>query len=184
MNVWELRCADVNEFSALLSVDRQDLLSGLFDADGAPQDWAHRPAVAFRVEKRKKVQKPRADVSLFMPGALVLDDKARSSLGNFLSRFGQLLELHVQETGETLYFYNVTNLIDCIDTVASSTLSDGGIVLEAFLPAALPGGPAIFKDARTAPARIYINDPGREFLERLVSHDGITGVECAALEPL
>jgi hypothetical protein len=176
MNVWELRCADVNDFSALHSIDRQDMMSGLFDADGAVQDWAHRPAVAFR--------KPRADVSIFMPGALVLDEKARSALGNFLSRFGQLLELHVHESGERLYFYNVTNLIDCIDTDASETLSDGGIVLEAFRPAALPGGPAIFKDARTAPARIYINDPGKEFFDRLVSHGGITGVECAALEPL
>ena len=184
MKVWELRAADVNDFSALLSVDRQDMMSGLFDADGLMQDWAHRPAVEFRVEKRKKVQKPRADVSLFMPGALVLDEKAHSALGDFLSRFGQLLELHVQGTGETLYFYNVTNLIDCIDMAASETLSDGGIVLEAFRAAALPGGPAIFKDARTAPARIYINDPGKEFFDRLVSHGGITGVECAALEPL
>ena len=184
MKVWELRCADVNDFSALLSVDRQDMMSGLFDADGSTQDWAHRPAVAFRVEKRKKIQKPRANVSLFMPGALVLDAKAHGALGEFLSRFGQLLELHVEDTGETLYFYNVTNLIDCIDMAGSETLSDGGIVLESFVADALPGAPSIFKDARTAPARIYINDPGREFLDRLVSHGGITGVECAELEPL
>jgi hypothetical protein len=184
MKVWELRCANVNDHAALVSVDRQDLMSGLFDADGSPQDWAHRPAVAFRVETRKKVQKPRADVSLFIPGALALDEKAKTALGDFLSRFGQLLELHVEGTGETLFFYNVTNLIECIDMDRSEKLEDGGIVKEIFLDTSIPGGPAIFKDRRTAPARIYINDPGKEFLDRLVAHAGITGVECGEPEPL
>jgi hypothetical protein len=75
VGVWELRCASVNDFAMLVSTDRADGRSGMFDADGTARDWMHRPAVEFYVEPRKKVQKPRADVSLFRPGALVLNAK-------------------------------------------------------------------------------------------------------------
>ena len=43
----------------------------------------HRPAVEFIVDSRKKKQKPRADVIAFVPGALVLDEKANAALGPF-----------------------------------------------------------------------------------------------------
>ena len=176
MAIWELRCASVNDFAALASVDRQDGLAGLFDADGKEQDWMHRPAVEFIVDPRKKKQKPRADVIAFVPGALVLNEKADAALGPFLSQFGQLLELHC--AGETLHFFNATKLIDCIDVERSEKRRSGAIAMEAFDESNVPHETAVFKDPRTAGARIYVNDAGRAEIERIVAEAGLAGVEC------
>lgn len=181
MEVFELRCASINDFSTLVKSHRVDALAGMFKADGLLEHWKHRPAVEFFVEKRLKKQKPRADISFFVPGALVLNKKAHAALSHYLKRFGQLLEL--QHDDEILYFYNVTNLIDCIDLEHSEQLDGGGIVKETFKQAAIPGGPAIFKDPLTASARIYINEAGKEFFDRLIAQWEITGVECGVPEP-
>lgn len=84
MGVWELRCASINDFAMLVGSDRGDGRLGMFDANGTARDGMHRPAVEFDVEPRKKVQKPHADVSLFRPGVLVLNAKAKLALRAFL----------------------------------------------------------------------------------------------------
>jgi hypothetical protein len=117
----------VNDFAMLASVDWEDARAGLFDADGKLQDWMHRPAVEFTVDPRKKKPKARADVSAFVPGALVLNEKANVALGPFLSQFGQLLELHCG--GEILYFFNATTLIDCVDLKHSEKRRSGSIAM-------------------------------------------------------
>ena len=183
MAIWELRCAAPNDFAMLAPVDRDDLEEDLFDATGAPKQWpADRPRVAFHAEKRRKTQKPRANVGLLIPGALVLDDKAREALGAFLLQSGQLLELDCE--GESRWFYNVTRLVDCVDVGRSRTFEDGGIAQEAFDESAVPADPAVFKDPRTAPVRIYVNDAGKALVERLAGAAGLTGIECVAPGPL
>ncbi len=176
MAIWELRCASVNDYAALASSDREDSLTGLFNADGKPQDWMHRPAVQFIDDPRTKKPKPRANVIAFVPGALVLDAKARLALGAFLSKFGQLLALHCG--GETLFFFNVTNIVPCVDAERSEKRRSGAIAMEAFNESRVPSEPAIFKDPLMAPIRIYVNDAGRAEIERIAAHAGLTGIEC------
>ena len=176
MAIWELRCGSVNDFAMLANVDRQDALAGLFDADGKEQDWMHRPAVEFVAEPRKKKQKPRADVIAFVPGAMVLNEKADKALGPFLSQFGQMLELHC--AGETLYFYNATNMIDYVDAGKSERRRSGSIAMEAFFEDSVPEEPAVFKDPLMAPIRIYVNDAEKAEVERIVADARLTGIEC------
>lgn len=176
MAVWELRCGLVNEFATLANVDDQDGDAGMFEARGQKKDWMHRPAVQFIVDPRKKKQKPRADVAAFVPGALVLNEKADKALGPFLSQFGQMLELHC--SGETLYFYNATNMLDVVDSERSERRRSGSIAMEAFFEDNVPGEPAVFKDPLMAPVRIYVNDAGKAEVERIVAEAGLTGIEC------
>ena len=176
--IWELRCAKVNSFAPLVAVDRADSRAGMFATKGAVQDWKHRPAVAFFVEPKKKTQKPRANVIYMKHGALVLDAKAKLALGAFLSKFGQLLELHLG--GETLWFYNVTNMVACVDVEKSERDETGMITAEAFDEAKVPRDAAVFKDPVMAPIRIYVNGAGRTEIERIVSDAGLTGIECGS----
>lgn len=134
------------------------------------------------MEKRRKDQKPHANVSLLVPGALVLDEKAKAILGEFLQRFGQLLELDCE--GELRWFYNVTRMIACIDAQRSESFEGGGIPREAFDESAVPSEPLVFKDPRTAPVRIYVNDASKALVERAVTDAGLTGIECGEPGPL
>jgi hypothetical protein len=176
VGVWELRCASINDFAMLVSSDPGDGRSGMFDANGKARDWMHRPAVEFYVEPRKKVQKPHADVSLFRPGALVLNAKAKLALGAFLSKFGQFLELH--HGSETLWFYNVTNMVSCVDAERSEKRRSGAIAMEAFDGTNVPAEAAVFKDPLMAQIRIYVNDAGKALIEKIASEAGLTGIEC------
>ena len=182
MAIWELRCATPNDFAMLVPVDRDDVEEDVFDATGTPKQWPDRPRVAFHVERRRKVQKPRANVSLLVPGALVLDEKARAALGGFLLRSGQLLELDCE--GEPRWFYNVTRMIACVDARHSEAFEDGGIAREVFEESAVPAEPLVFKDSRTAPVRIYVNDAGKALIERAADEARLTGIECGEPGPL
>jgi hypothetical protein len=71
MPIWELRCGSVNVFAAIVSRDYDNIEDEMFDTDGSPKDWKDRPMVGYAVDKRKKTQKPRADIGLLLPGALV-----------------------------------------------------------------------------------------------------------------
>jgi hypothetical protein len=174
--IWELRCAKINSFAQLVAVDAADFRAGLFAADGSFQDWTHRPAVEFNVDARKKKQPPRANVIFMKHGALVLDAKAKLALGSFLSKFGQLLELHLG--GDVLWFYNVTNMVACLDEAKSERDETGMITAEAFDESRAPKDAAVFKDPTMGVIRIYVNDAGRAEVERLAADAGLTGIEC------
>ena len=176
MAIWELRCGSANDFAAIVSRDYDDIEDELFDTDGSPKDWKDRPLVGYAVDKRKKDQKPRADIGQLLPGALVLGERAREALGPFLSRFGQLLELDCE--GEPRWFFNATNIVACVDKERSEKLEDGGIALEAFDESKAPNHATLFKDPLTAPVRIYVNDAAKEVVERIVADAGLTGIEC------
>jgi hypothetical protein len=115
-----------------------------------------------------------------MSGALVLNQKAHDTLGPFLQEFGQFLELDVG--GSTEYFYNVTNLVDCIDPDRSEKRSTGVIAKEAFRDGAVPSVAAVFKDPRTVGTRMYANAAAKEKLDALVADAGLTGLEFVALD--
>ena len=84
MAIWELRCGSVNGFASIVSRDYDNIEDELFDTDGTAKDWKDRPLVGWAVDKRKKKQKPRADISLLLPGALVLNERAKDAVGPFL----------------------------------------------------------------------------------------------------
>lgn len=176
MAIWQLKTAPSNKFAPLAPTEAQ-AMAGTFEPYGKPMLWKKRPKVTVFQEPNKKARLPRADVSLLIAGALVLNQKARDAVAPFLEQFGQLLELDV--AGSTEYFYNVTHVIDCIDPDRSEKRSTGVITKEAFRDGAVPLPPAVFKDPRTMSTRLYVNSTGKELLEGLASEAGITGLEFA-----
>ncbi|MFL6677324.1 MAG: hypothetical protein ACJ8IK_03215 [Burkholderiaceae bacterium] len=98
-----------------------------------------------------------ADISALTPGALALNDKAKAALEPFLLRFGQLLEMDCE--GEPRWFYNVTNVVSCIDEARSEKRPTGTLSKEAFSGERVPAEAAVFKDPLTAPVKIYVKDP-------------------------
>ena len=118
MKVWEFKNGSQNDVAMLVYASNAELEAGIFDAKGEPLIWGSRPHAEVFVEPGKKKPKPRVDVSALRPGALVLNGKAKALLGDFLCRFGELLEIDVQ--GSIEWFYNVTNVIDCIDVDRSA----------------------------------------------------------------
>ncbi|NJO12161.1 MAG: hypothetical protein HC872_00335 [Gammaproteobacteria bacterium] len=156
--IWQLTNGGIEEFSILVFANEDEVFAGMFEMDGKPKHWSVRPRVEPFVDKRKKQQKPLADISYVTHGTIVLNGKAYAALGEFLSRFGQLLELDCN--GEVYYFYNVTNLIDAID-VDCSGLEGKSVVKEAFRQDAIPSTAQIFKDPRTAHHAIYVNQAAK-----------------------
>ncbi|MEN9868062.1 MAG: hypothetical protein RL748_3652 [Pseudomonadota bacterium] len=172
MQIWECHFDGLNHYSVLVHVADGLNFRETFTANGQAKQWAVRPKVEPFIEKRKKTAKPRADISYLSAGSLILNQKAFDVLRDFLLPFGQLLELDCQ--GEIEYFYNVTNLIECIDQ-SRSEKQDGAIFTEVFLPGAIPDTPQIFKDPQTARISIYINEAGKQQFERLVADAGLLG---------
>ncbi len=72
----------------------------------------------------------------------------------------------------------------CVDMARSQLHESGVLVLEAFDEAAVPKAAAVFKDARTAKVRLYVNDAGRAAIEEAASAAGIVGIEVGAPRPL
>jgi hypothetical protein len=178
MKVWELRCADIDDYP-LVVASREALLARVFDIDGKPLDWMAPPIVEFSdYKKRGKALRPMADVSAMKPGVMLLNQRAFDVLGPFLGQFGQLLEVQTAGGAEWRRFYNVTNLVKCVDMAHSEKSASGVLSSEAFYDINVPRQPAVFKDPQTARLRIYVNDPGKEQIERLVSEAGLTGIEC------
>jgi hypothetical protein len=103
-------------------------------------------------------------------------------VGEFLLRSGQLLELDCE--GEPRWFYNVTRMIACVDTARSETFENGGIAREAFDESVVPAEPLVFKAPRTVSVRIYVNDAGKAWIDRMTAVADLTGIECAEPGPL
>lgn len=181
MNVWEVRCANVNDYSMVVPAYDQDVLDGLFDTGGAALDWKAPLVVEYADSRsRGKKKRPVADVATPGPGAFVLSQHAHEVLGPFLGKFGQLLEVQTAGGAEFRYLYNVTKLVKCVDVERSAKDETGAIELEVFYDINVPRDPAVFKDPETAKVRIYTNDAGKELIERLVADAALTGIECGS----
>lgn len=168
----------------LVSSDEQDMDDLVFDTDGSARDWAHRPAVELYNPAPKSKQREPANVLPFMTGSFVLDGKARAAIGGFLSRFGQLLELHRSGDGEVFYMFNCTNVVDCLDEGLTRRTADGRIKLEVIDESKVPDQPTVFKAPQTATVRNYVNDAGKAVLEQWAAEAGISGLAVVALDPV
>ncbi len=172
MTVWELFYDGLDDYAGLVPVEMGLELLDIIGADGRPKQWVTRPKVAPYIEKRKKKAKPRADFSYLIGGSIVLNEKAYLAMQDFLLPFGQLLELDCN--GEVEYFYNVTNILPCVD-YERSVKKGTSVVEEVFLDNVIPEEPMIFKDLLTAGTRTYANQAGREKFEQLAAAAGLFG---------
>ena len=172
MTIWELFYDGLNDYAVLVVFPVDYKLLDILGANGKPKYWATRPKVEPNIEKRKKKAKPRADLSYLIAGSIVLNEKAYLALKDFLLPFGQLLELDCN--GEVEYYYNVTNLLPCVDYERSGKKGTS-VVAEVFLENVVPDEPMIFKDALTAGTRTYVNQAGKEKFEQLAAAAGLFG---------
>ena len=179
VKVWELKPGNVNDYAPLVFVSDRDIESGMFDAEGEPLTWKKKPKVEVFVEPGKKKAKPLADVSVLTPGAVALNQKAKGALGPFLSRFGQFLEMDC--VGTPRWFYNVTNVLACIDEARSAKKPSGAISKEEFFEDKVPVDAAVFKDPLMAAGKLYVNEAAKSVLEKLFEEAGIIGA--AFVEP-
>lgn len=180
MKIWELRCANIDDYP-LVVASREALLERVFKFDGSTLDWKSPPVVEYSdyKAKRGKPIRPMADVSAMLTGCMVLNERAHEVLSSFFEQFGQLLPIQTAGGAEWRWFYNVTNLVKCVDMAASEKSATGVLSSEAFYDINVPRQPAIFKDPQTAKIRIYVNDPGKTLIDGLVAEAGLTGIECA-----
>jgi hypothetical protein len=176
MNVWQIKNDLVNKVAMLVASDEEGRRPAFwepFQGAGRPVQWSERPKLKVFKDKKSKKPKPRADISPFTADGLVLNSKARDSLGDFLSQFGQLLELDVEGTVE--YYFNVTHVVPCVDQDRSERRPSGAISKPAFINSAIPVAASVFVDP-TKPADIYINDEARNELGRRIKQASITGM--------
>ncbi len=179
MQIWNWNGA-ANGFTTLLPVRDEDILTGVFTADGTSKTWDTRPQVMPGIEMVKKKQHPLGDLSFVMGASVVLNERAYAALKAFLEPFGQFLELDmVDETGigggnQRLYFYNVTNIINCIDFDRSET-EGKKVIKPAFMPGAVPAGAQVFKDPLRKKMDIYLNEAAQAELSRLMTEAGLRG---------
>jgi hypothetical protein len=184
MQVWKWNAAS-NGFTTLLPLRDEDLLAGVFTADGSPKAWRERPQVEPGIEKVKKDQRPLGDLSFVMGGSVVLNKKAHAALKDFLEPFGQFLELDlIDETGigggtQGLYFYNVTNIIECIDFDQSQT-EGKKVIKPVFVPGSVPASVQVFKDPLRKKMDIYLNESAHAQLTALIDKTGLLGSTFAA----
>jgi hypothetical protein len=172
MVIWELFYDGLNEHAVFVSDEGPGNMLGTFAPNGKPKDWAVPPRIKPFIEKRRKKAKPRADLSYLIAGSITLNEKAYQALKDFLLPFGQLLELNCE--GGIEYYYNVTNLVPCID-YERSVKTGTSVIKAVFLPDAVPEAPLIFKDPYTAGTRIYLNQAGKEKFEKLCADAGLFG---------
>ncbi|WP_338849793.1 hypothetical protein V8J88_12100 [Massilia sp. W12] len=172
--IYELRCADLNSFAPLVPSPGQNLLNVKLFFDGKPLQWPILPKVQKYYDKKRKIQKDRADIGIFIPGSITLTNKAYIALSDFLKQFGELVQLEC-ENGEA-WLYNVTNLIACVDFEKSE--KSGNIIrIENFYEDNIPNTPAIFKDVHTVRTRIYLNVEAKMILEKLQMEHSLTGLD-------
>ncbi|WEN15670.1 hypothetical protein PY254_03060 [Rhodanobacter sp. AS-Z3] len=135
--------------------------------------WEARPELAVLAKEGRKKLPARADVSPFTATGLVINGKVRTVLGDFLARFGQLLEINVDANTE--YYYNVTNVVSCIDREHSEF--DGPYVeVPVFLEQLVPCAPSIFVEP-SIHGRIFVNDAAKIELEERIVSNKISGMD-------
>ncbi|GLQ95448.1 hypothetical protein GCM10007901_44030 [Dyella acidisoli] len=176
MNVWEIIHPRMNDVAPLVRTaeDMQNpQFQKQFGGDGSTLQWTRRPKLTVKVEKGKKKQKPRADVSPFTAPGIVFNGKVRDALGGFLRKFGQILEIDVD--GDVEYYYNVTHVVRCVDESRSEKYPEGTIAKAVFDGSELPAEPVVFIDPLMR-GSIYLNDEAKAELELLMKKSDITGI--------
>lgn len=141
-------------------------------SEGQPLEWKVRPELVVLPEEGRKTTLPRADVSPFTAAGLVVNAKVHSAMGDFLSKFGQLLEISVD--GATEYYYNVTNVVACLDHERSE-FEAAYVEVPVFHERLVPTEAAIFMDPKMR-TRIFANETAKSILEERIAANNIIGM--------
>lgn len=176
MTIWEITHPRMNDVAPLVRTaeDMQNPhFQKQFGGDGSELQWLKRPKLTIKVQKGRKKQKPRSDVSPFTAPGLVFNGKVRNALGDFLRKFGQVLEIEVDDGVE--YYYNVTHVVSCVDESRSEKYPEGSIAKAVFDESKLHAEPMVFIDPLMR-GSIYVNESAKAELERLIQQAGITGM--------
>ena len=176
MVIWEITHPRMNDVAPLVRTaeDMQNPhFQKQFGGDGSQLQWLKRPKLTVKVEKGKKKQKPRSDISPFTAPGLVFNGKVRDALGDFLRKFGQILEIEVD--GDVEYYYNVTQVLPCVDASRSEKYPEGSIAKAVFGESKLSTEPVVFIDPLMR-GSIYVNDSAKAELAHLIQRADITGM--------
>lgn len=179
MTVWEITNRWANDIAGLTHADDIDFdpvgsvtFWKQFEGFGAALRWNTRPRLVTIEDGDRAKRRPRADVSPFTSPGLIVNAKVHDTLGNFLSRFGQLLEVDVD--GLTEYYYNVTSVLDCLDRERSK-MEAYYVERPVFHEDLIPEAPVVFVEPKL-PGRIFVNEGAKTILENGVTESGITGM--------
>jgi hypothetical protein len=175
MSVWEVTNKWMNSVASYVRTP-EDMnnpnFRKQFGMGGTPLKWVKRPRFTVKVEKGNKRPKPRADVNTINAPGPVLNARARDVLGDFLTQFGQLLEVEVD--GQVEYYYNVTHVIPGLDH-EHSKIEVGYVDKAVFKKSAIPSAPAVFVDPAVV-SRIFVNDAAKAELEARMAKHNIIGM--------
>ncbi len=182
MSVWEITNLLTNtvalvgpSLQAQLDPDLSESFWEQFDnkTPGQPLHWKTRPELTVLPKEGRKKLPPRADVSPFTATGLVLNEKVHKAVGDVLGQFGQLLEIHVD--GKTEYYYNVTNVVACLDRERSEF--DGPYVeVPVFQEQLVPTAPSIFVEPAIH-GRIFVNEAAKSVLDERIAANKISGLD-------
>jgi hypothetical protein len=179
MTVWEITNCWANDVAGVTHADDIELdpVASVgfwkpFEGFGSVLRWGARPRLTTIVHAGHRERRPRADVSPFTSPGLIVNARVRGALGEFLCRFGQLLEVDVD--GQIEYYYNVTNVLECLDR-EKSRIEACYVERPVFQERLIPKEPALFVEP-ALPGRIFVNKAARQILESAISAHGITGV--------
>lgn len=173
--IFELTRGGGNDFASYVFADQADAMRGTFNVNGYPKKWANPPIIKEPVGRTKKMHKPVSDIGWLAPGSFILTRHAYLALQNFLGQFGEFLPVLTTDN-DVRYFYNATNLVDCIDFAGSEKI-ERAVIKPLFLATALPVAAQVFKDPLTANTRIYLNSAAKTILEKIVAEEKLTGFQ-------
>lgn len=179
MTVWEITNKWANDVAGVTHADdiefdpvRSVEFWRQFEGFGSSLLWSTRPRLAAIEDQGRRKRRPRADVSPFTSPGLIVNAKVHDALGEFLRRFGQLLEVDVD--GQTEYYYNVTNVLECLDRERSEKEAHY-IEHPVFHESLVAESPVVFVEPEL-PGRIFVNDSARKILEDAIAESGIIGM--------
>lgn len=179
MSVWEITNKWTNDVAGLTHADdiefdatRSAEFWKQFEGHGSPLHWASKPRLTTIEYEERKKRRPRADVSPFTSPGLIVNAKVHSALGEFLGQFGQLLEVDVD--GQVEYYYNVTNVLECLDR-EHSEIEAYYVEKPVFHEHLIPTAPTVFVDPELT-ARIFVNEAAKAALEKAIAENGIIGI--------
>lgn len=185
MTVWEIKNKWMNDVAGVGPDPRSEFdpdKSVAFwkqfegDFDGQSLHWSKRPKLVILKEEGRKKQLPRADISPFTAAGLIINEKARSALGDILAQFGQVLEVDV--AGQTEYYYNVTNIVECLDR-EHSEMAGAYVEVPVFQEQLVPVTPAVFIEPAMS-ARIFVNEGAKTLLEERIAANKLIGMSFKA----
>lgn len=182
MSVWEITNKWMNDVAsyARTAQDRNDPgFRTQFGTGGTPLSWQKPPHFTIKNEKGGK-NKPRADVNTINAPGFVLNARAKEALGDFLMRFGELLEVDVDGAAE--YYYNATNVISCLDDQRSN-IKAGYVATAVFKQSAIPSAPTLFMDPSVV-SRVFVNTAAKAELDARIAKSGIIGMSFTERESI